>query len=526
MLYCKDYHPYNSPMTSKVYTAVPNGIGYKTITVEADANHGLPALNIIGMASRSIAESRDRIRSAIRNSGFSFPANRKIIINLAPADMSKDGTGLDLPIALSILTLSQQLLQQDLAKRMFVGELSLNGEIKPIKGIINIVEAAQRNQIKDLYIPYQNAAQAAIAVNTKINVFPVKNLRELWLLLKQKRDILPLKQNVKITEKDKHEQYLDAIIDQPFAKRALVVAVAGHHNILFHGEPGSGKTMLAHTAQSLLPEMSLQECIEVTKLHSISQPITHIISSRPFRAPHHSASYSAIIGGGPNLSPGEITLAHHGVLFLDEFPEFQRNIIEALRQPLEERKIALSRANNKIVYPADFMLIAAMNPCPCGYYGSPHHDCNCSLYQVVNYRKKLSGPLLDRIDMTIPVSRPNKSVLLKTTTIGTLEHANAKIQIARAKMRQLERYKYITKHNASLSSVEIVKHIKLSDEAKHCLDSAADKYNLSARAYFKTIKVARTIADLDENEHETIEKSHILEALQYRDRSLYASTDS
>ncbi len=319
---------------------------------------------------------------------------------------------------------------------------------------------------------------------------------------------------------------MDAIIDQPFAKRALVVAVAGHHNILFHGEPGAGKTMLARTAQSLLPEMSLQECIEVTKLHSISQPITHVISRRPFRAPHHSASYSAIIGGGPNLSPGEITLAHRGILFMDELPEFRRDIIEALRQPLEERKIALSRANNKIIYPADIMLIAAMNPCPCGYYGSPNRKCNCNLHQVMNYRKKLSGPLLDRIDMTIPVSRPNKSVLLKNTTISTHEHANAKIQITRARKRQFERYKYITKHNASLSSTEIVKYIKLSNPAKHYLDSAAEKYNLSARAYFKTIKVARTIADLDEENHEILSKAHILEALLYRDRSLYASTES
>lgn len=319
---------------------------------------------------------------------------------------------------------------------------------------------------------------------------------------------------------------MDAIIDQPFAKRALVVAVAGHHNILFHGEPGAGKTMLARTAQSLLPEMSLQECIEVTKLHSISQPITHVISRRPFRAPHHSASYSAIIGGGQNLSPGEITLAHRGILFMDELPEFRRDIIEALRQPLEERKIALSRANNKIIYPADIMLIAAMNPCPCGYYGSPNRKCNCDLRQVMNYRKKLSGPLLDRIDMTIPVSRPNKSVLLKTTTISTHEHANAKIQIARARKRQFERYKYITKHNASLSSTEIVKYIKLSNPAKHYLDSAAEKYNLSARAYFKTIKVARTIADLDEENHKILSKAHILEALLYRDRSLYASTES
>ena len=351
-------------------------------------------------------------------------------------------------------------------------------------------------------------------MNTKINVFPVKNLRELWLLLKQKRDILPLRQNVKITEKDKHEQYLDAIVDQPFAKRALVVAVAGHHNILFHGEPGAGKTMLARTAQSLLPEMSLQECIEVTKLHSISKPITHIISRRPFRAPHHSASYSAIIGGGQNLSPGEITLAHRGILFMDELPEFRRDIIEALRQPLEERKIALSRANNKIIYPADIMLIAAMNPCPCGYYGSPNRKCNCNLHQVMNYRKKLSGPLLDRIDMTLMLDSIDTSVLLKTTTSSTQQDASAKRQILAATKRQYARFRKNTIFNSALSSVEIAERLKLTDSARLLLNDASKKLQLSARAYFKTIKVAQTIADLDG--YPVIDEAQIAEAICYR----------
>lgn len=516
MLSSKVRHPYNSPMTNRVYTAIPDGINANLITVESDTNRGLPCFNIVGMASKSIAESRDRIRSAINNSGFSFPGTQKIIVNLAPASLTKSGASLDLPIALSVLAISKQLLQQDLEQRMFTGELSLNGEIRPVKGILNIIECAKENRIKQLYVPSENSAQASLLVDDKIQIIPVKNLQELWLLLKSKVTILPLKQNVKITEKDKHKHYLDAIKDQPFAKRALTIAVAGRHNILIKGPPGVGKTMLAQTIPDLLPSMSLEECIEVTKLHSITKPITHIISQRPFRSPHHSASIKSMLGGGPHAEPGEISLAHRGVLFLDEFAEFPREILEALRQPLEDHKITISRIGKKITYPADIMLVATMNPCPCGYKDSSNHNCKCTAKQLANYEKKLSGPLLDRIDITIPISAPNKSVLFNSTTTSTLEHANAKLQIKRALNKQFNRYQDHRKTNAALTSYEVTKYIKLTKTAKELLNDAANRYQLSARAYFKVIKVAQTIADISEDDSPEVTEAHIAEALHFR----------
>lgn len=504
-------------MINRVYTAIPDGIDCKLITVESDTNRGLPCFNIVGMAGKSIAESRERIRSAINNSGFSFPGSKKIIVNLAPAELSKSGASLDLPIALSVLAISQQILQQDLLHRMFVGELSLNGEIRAVTGILNIIECAKATNTKQLYIPAENSTQASLLADDSLQIFPVKNLRELWQLLKSQVAIFPLKQNVKITQKDKHKHYLlDTVKDQPIAKRALTIAVAGRHNLLISGPPGAGKTMLAKTIPDLLPPMSLQECIEVTKLHSITKPITHIVTQRPFRSPHHTASIKSILGGGPAATPGEISLAHRGVLYLDEFAEFPRDVLEALRQPLEDREITISRIGKKITYPADIMLVATMNPCPCGYHNSPDHACTCTTTQLINYQKKLSGPLLDRIDMTITLSEPKNSVLLNSTTISTHEHANAKLQIKCALNKQFNRYHNRSVFNAGLNSYEVINMLKLEPSAKLYLDEAAKHFCLSARSYFKVIKVAQTIADITPEDTPIITKNHIAEALQYR----------
>lgn len=409
-----------------------------------------------------------------------------------------------------------QILQQNLHRKMFAGELSLTGELRPVRGIINIIEAAKAHGFHEIYIPAGNATQAALVADD-IDIYPVQNLRELWLKLKSLSALCPLKPFVKNTQKDKHKQLvLDDIYGQPQAKRALTIAVAGRHNILLQGPPGTGKSMLAKCIPSLLPSMSLPECIEVTKLHSLVHQTTQAITTRPFRAPHHSASLSAMLGGGPQSLPGEISLAHHGVLFLDEFAEYPRNILEALRQPLEDHQIAVSRANIKTVYPANFMLVATANPCPCGYYQSPDHACTCTSQQLQAYQKKLSGPLLDRIDIAFTVNRPTESVLFKSTTIGNPEHASAKIQVQTALNNQFNRYQNPAIFNSSLSSHETSVLIRLTQSAKNLLEAATKAQAFSARAFFKIIKVARTIADLESSE--MVDEAHIAEAIAYRMR--------
>ena len=399
---------------------------------------------------------------------------------------------------------------------MFVGELSLTGEIRPVRGIINIIEAAKAHGFSEIYIPVGNATQAALVAND-IDIYPVQNLRELWLKLKSLSAFSPLKPFVENTQKDKHKHIiLDDVCGQEQAKRALTIAVAGRHNILLQGPPGTGKSMLAKCIPSLLPTMSLSECIDVTKLHSLVRQTTQAITERPFRAPHHSASLSAMIVGGFQSQPGEISLAHHGVLFLDEFAEYPRNVLEALRQPLEDHQIAVSRANIKTTYPANFMLVATANPCPCGYYQSPDHTCNCSPQQLQAYQKKLSGPLLDRIDIAFTVNRPTESVLFKSTTISSPEQDSAKFQIRTALNNQINRYHNPTIFNSSLSSHETATLIQLTKSAKNLLESATKSQNFSARAFFKIIKVARTIADLESSDQ--VDEIHIAEAIAYRIR--------